>query len=189
MADEGCGNVQCLGLSFETWWHGEDLRHGTKTPALKLQLDTDGDGDLSSEELENESSVKVVERTLSYIVNTGVVGALIFSVLFSSLQTPLAVSQSSSDFFDETTITVLSGIYYCSIYVSLSCSMWLIFNFVQQCTFLTAWFPNTDLQLWYLSEKSPLALSVMASYVCLVASPWQWSGLASPLLILGLGAS
>jgi hypothetical protein len=165
----------------------------------KLQLDNDGDGNLSSEELENESSVKVVERTLSYILNTGVVGALIFSVLFSSLQTPLSVSQNSSDFFDENLIFALSGTYYCSVYVSLSCSLWLIFNFVQQCTFLTAWFPNTELQLWYLSDKSPLAMSVVASYVCiigvLISIPCCVAvaiepgyGLAALLLILGLGA-
>lgn len=134
-----------------------------------MDLDYDEDGILTEAETDNEKSSKVIDQVLGFILNSGVVGALIFSVLFSTLQNSLEASPESADFFGDVGIDALSGLYYILIYTGLFSSLWLIKNFVQQCLFITSWLPNTELKLWFLSAQSPLQLTVVVSYACLGA--------------------
>ena len=175
--------------TFVTWEALSLLLGMEKISVLAQQMiiDTDGDGKLSPEEIkaQDEHAEAIINKALDFSTNTGyqsvlsvlsasilswllgIVGALLFSVLFSSASSSLAPCDESLEYFGETGIHVLSGAYNVFVTTSLLISLGLILNFVMQYIYISSWMPTNEIKLWYLREKSPLVQMGGASVTCI----------------------
>lgn len=159
-------------MNSRAWKFHEKLGGMEKISILcqQFELDTDGDGVLSDKELkeQKEKSENIISKSLDFSTNTGIVGALLFSVLFTSVSSPLSACDSSYQYFGDTGINVLSGFYYICIIISLLISLGLILNFVVQYIYVSSWMPTDEIKLWYLREKSPLVVMGVSSIYCII---------------------
>ncbi len=97
------------------------------------------------------------------------VGALIFSVLFSTVLTPLSVSDESSDFFKPWIITAFTYVYYVAVYLSLARSFTIIYSSVMLYLKLSVWMPTIETKMWFISEVS-LTPVVNNGLICLISA-------------------
>jgi hypothetical protein len=129
-----------------------------------FEKDKDMDGILSVEELETarERQKDLIDQFTSTVGTAGVIGALVFSGLFSTLQVPLNPSSDSTNYFSDDAITGLSYLYYGLLYCSFIGSCYVVlmaFIFFHE---LSTWMPNNELRYWYIREVSILPVIIGA---------------------------
>ena len=94
---------------------------------------------MSLEELSSESGTQIIEQTLDFFINSGVVGALIFGVLFSYVMGPLPISETSEEYFGAHTIDILIIFYYIFVYTALFIAIWIVFSTIHSYLHLSLW--------------------------------------------------
>lgn len=138
----------------------------------EYMLDEDGDGDISPEEMEtNEERCKtLISQALDFLINSGVVGALLLSVLFPQVFVPLIPSDDSLQFFGDTTIMTFYYFYVVNMYFSLFCSIWITFMTIHYYLHITIWMPTTELKMWYVTELNVMPGVVFLTHACIISS-------------------
>jgi hypothetical protein len=142
--------------------------------SLKLKnvsMDLDNDGVVTEDEFENNMDLQkeLIENSLTLLGTLGVVGALIFSVLYSTVLSPLIASEESSNYFSEYQITAFSYVYYICVYLALTRSFTTIFQSVILYLKLSTWMPNVEMKMWFIARKS-LTPVVNNAMFCLISS-------------------
>jgi hypothetical protein len=165
-------DFKCSGMTVH------DELGGAQLISLKLQnilIDEDGDLNVSDEELaaSEDKYRDMVDQALNLMVNSGVVGALIFSVLYGILFT-YPESSDSLKFFGYYGFWTVFYIYYTFILAALVNSMALIYHSARMYLHLSMWMPTLELKVWYITKISlvPIIEMSMSSVV--------FSGLAIP---------
>lgn len=141
-------------------------------------LDSGGDGILTQEKImKNESTedfaLRMIEQNLNFLINTGVVGALLLSVLFPVALTPLVASNESIAYFGDRAIYGLLISYFFFIYSSLFFSIWITFITIHYYLHITIWMPTLDLKLWYIMELNILPAVVSITFGCILSSSFS----------------
>jgi hypothetical protein len=111
---------------------------------------------------EEEFHSKIVDQVLNTIGSCGVIGALIFSGLFSFITSILNPSQSSINFFSNNTISIFTNIYYFFIYTALATSAFTVLQSFFHFVAISMWMPTKQLQFWYIKRISILPMLVMS---------------------------
>eukprot|EP01036_Dinobryon_divergens_P035289 gene35289-45695_t len=129
-----------------------------------FEMDKDMDGTITAEELETakERQKELIDQFTSTVGTAGVIGALVFSGLFSTLQIPLNPSNDSTSYFSDDAITGISYLYYGLLYCSFIGSCYVVlmsFIFFHE---LSTWMPNNELRYWYIREVSILPVIIGA---------------------------
>ena len=169
--------------SMQKFWvfpYGEAMSHhfkigGAEAISLKLQhvlLDLDGDGNLSDDEIIQsiEEQKKNVDQALNLLINCGVVAALIFSVLYNTVLSPLSASDTSIEFFGDEGITALEVLYEISVISALGFSICNIYCSVRYYLYLSVWMPTIDMQAWFLSERSTVPITFQVNISIILTS-------------------
>ena len=138
----------------------------------EFEVDADGDGNITEEEMEEkeEHCLRLVEQALNFLINSGVVGALLLSVLFPQVLIPLVPSDDSLQFFGDSTIMGFYYTYLVCMYFGLFCSIWITFMTIHYYLHITIWMPTTELKMWYVTELNVLPGVVFLTHACVVAS-------------------
>ena len=161
---------------------------GNEGRAIKFalaQLDADGDGKLTDEELIQleETSKENVEKTLGLLLNSGVVGALILSMLYSLTFTTVTYQDKSVEFFGERLCDFFYYVMMILINLATASSFILIFFSTRVYTHLAFWLCTTSAKLKYMSEvKLSLVagLAMIIMFFAILAIPFAAAVLASP---------
>ncbi len=132
---------------------------GTGNLSIKLRniaMDLDQSGVVSVEEFDSnqEAQALLIDQALTLLTTMGVVGALIFSVLFSTVLNPLSPSEVSTRYFTPYTMVGFTYTYYACVYLALGRSFVLIFQSVIMYLKLGFWMPDLSMKMWYLSTTS-----------------------------------
>lgn len=138
----------------------------------EFKLDEDGDGDISAEEMEahEEDCDRLISQALDFLINSGVVGALLLSVLFPQVFIPLVPSDDSLQFFGDTTIMTFYYFYVVNMYFSLFCSIWITFMTIHYYLHITIWMPTTELKMWYVTDLNVMPGVVFVTHACVISS-------------------
>ena len=137
---------------------------GACTAIALAKLDVDGDGSFSEEERAffEETANKLVESTLNFNINTGVVAALILSMVF-----PFAMSAPESDQQWESSVQVaLLMLYLIFMQLSLACSLSLIYISSRMYVHIVYWMPNVYSQIWYVRQQRQMILFISLLQLC-----------------------
>ena len=139
---------------------------GLSLVIINVLRDRDNDGILTESEVNEakEKDEKTVSQFLEMLGTCGVVGALLFSGIFTFITNPLVASDESSSFFGNS-LTSMKYLYYSCLSFALVLSgviLYYSFSLYQQ---LSLWMPTTELQMWYIREISitPLIQSCVAN--------------------------
>ena len=103
-------------------------------------------------------------------INSGVVGALLVSVIFPVALTPIVASDESVIFFGESGIFGLLMTYFFFLYMSLFFSIWITYMTIHYYLHITLWMPTLELKLWYCNELNTLPAVVVITHGCVLAS-------------------
>lgn len=138
----------------------------------EYEVDADGDGNITEEEMQEkeEHCLRLVEQALNFLINSGVVGALLLSVLFPQVLIPLVPSDDSLQFFGDSYIMGFYYTYVFFMYFGLFCSIWITFMTIHYYLHITIWMPTTELKMWYVTELNVLPGVVFLTHACVVAS-------------------
>ena len=138
----------------------------------EFKLDEDGDGDISPEEMEahTEDCDRLISQALDFLINSGVVGALLLSVLFPQVFIPLVPSDDSLQFFGDTTVMTFYYFYVVNMYFSLFCSIWITFMTIHYYLHITIWMPTTELKMWYVTDLNVMPGVVFVTHACVISS-------------------
>lgn len=148
----------------------DEMIGGQEGRAIKYSiaaLDSDGDGDLSAEELEklDEQIEGNIEKTLNLLLNAGVVSALILSMVFGWTFSPLSFTQDSLDFFGQSVCDWFNYMFILCINTAVFGSFGLIFTTVRMYTHLAFWLTTNESKTKYLSEVSMNIVAAMTLVV------------------------
>ena len=125
----------------------------------------------NKEDLQKEDRLyRLVEQTLNLFINTGVVGALIMSILYEVALTPWPYSDDSIDFFGEDILLSFNITFMIFLYAALFFSIWVLFMTIHYYLILTIWLPTLELKLWYVTKADVVPMVVLISHCCIVAS-------------------
>jgi hypothetical protein len=119
---------------------------------------------------EVERKYRLVDFSLNFLINSGVVGALLLSVLFPLVLTPLIYSDDSQEFFGDTNLIAFSYVYFFLMYFSLFCSIWLTFMTIHYYLHITIWMPTIDMKMWYVTELNTLQGISAITHMCIVGA-------------------
>lgn len=138
----------------------------------EFKLDEDGDGDISPEEMaaHQDDCDRLVSQALDFLINSGVVGALLLSVLFPQVFIPLIPSDDSLQFFGDTTVMTFYYFYVTNMYLSLFCSLWITYMTLHYYLHITIWMPTTELKMWYVTDLNVMPGVVFVTHVCVISS-------------------
>ena len=141
-------------------------------------IDEHGDGTITQAkimrtEMTEDYALRQVEQTLNFLINSGVVGALLFSVLFPVALTPLVPSDESVTFFGDRAIFGMLMTYFFFIYSSLFFSIWITFVTIHYYLHISIWMPTLELKLWYLTTLNILPSIVSITFGCILASSFS----------------
>jgi hypothetical protein len=170
-------------------WCRADLFHfaigGAETIALKIQaarIDVDGDGKISSDELKaaEERFGKMVGESLNLLTNTGVVGALIVSVLYAVALAPISAHPDTLQWLGDVGVQRVTHAYNICLYAALVLALVTIYSSVAMFIHLSFHLaPDVrELQVWYVRTIS-LAPVVVRTLLAIL-----FSGLALPFGVL-----
>lgn len=149
-------------------------------------LDDDGNNTLTDDELkEKQDEAKaMVEGYLNLLVNFGVIGALIVSILFSYVVSNFDLSQDSIDFFGDTATRFFKYIFLACVNISVTLSLLLIFRSVTLYKHLSFWMPDLTAQLEWIQQVSITSTVVIAIIIILTAAvsiPFGAAAAISPI--------
>ena len=138
----------------------------------KMNDSDDGCGKLTEEMLEEHKDEvnDLVEQSLNFLINAGVVGALLLSVLFPVALTPLVPSDESVVFFGEHVSLGLLITYFVFVYASLYFSIWITYMTIHYYLHITLWMPTLELKLWYCNDLNTLPAIVVVTHSSVLAA-------------------
>ena len=158
-------------------------------------LDEDGDGRLTAAEKEHgeKRARELIDATLNFCVNLGVVSALLLSMTFPLSFEPLVLDSDSP--WSANVQNSLELMYVISLQLTLGCSLASIFMCSRMYVHLSFWMPTHVSQIWYIREKkkSMLMLSILqmtmtiSCGVCILFGSLcvlSWRGLLSLIPLL-----
>jgi hypothetical protein len=158
---------------------------GRATKFALASLNDDNDGTLSEKEMEKfeETTKESVEKTLGLLLNSGVVGALILSMLFGLSFNSVTYATPSVNFFGNGLCDVIYYLMFIAITISTFGSLLLIFASLRIYTHLAFWLCTTKSKLKYLSEVSMAYIAILANLVlfsAMAAIPFAAAIIVSP---------
>lgn len=109
---------------------------------------------------QEEYCLRLIEQSLNFLINSGVVGALLLSVLFPIALTPIPTSDESLEFFGEAAVDGLNYTYFSFLYTSLFFSVWITFMTLHYYLHLTMWMPTLEMKMckfdmtYFLRERN-----------------------------------
>lgn len=116
-----------------------------------------------NDDFESEDINKVVESYLGLLLNCGVIGALVITLLFQVAITSQSFSDASIEYFTEDGCTTMFNIYFILVtsgfYMSCLTVISSIFKYKQ----LSFWMANTELKSAYVEKLSLTGLIVLAT--------------------------
>ena len=132
------------------------------TLLMLASLDPDADGQLSAAELERYGSVgrQLVESAKSFHLNTGVVSALVLSVVFGIAYEEDSVLEhlGTRDKWDHHAFVDLTS--NLALQLAVALSFVTVMASSRLYTQLAFWMPNLELQLWFINESSVVTSSL-----------------------------
>ena len=148
---------------------------GAPKISLKLQqimLDADQNGAISAEEYaaSEEQRKDTIDQVLSLLSTTGVVGALLVSVLLPISLTPLTPSDESIAFFGDYAMGVLDALFGVFQNTSLCLAFLTTYFSARKYMQLSVWMPTIDLKSWYLLVMPLAPISIMTQFCVLFAA-------------------
>jgi hypothetical protein len=148
---------------------------GAPKISLKLQkimLDADQSGTISAEEYaaSEEQRKDTIDQVLSMLSTTGVVGALLISVLLPISLTPLTPSDESVAFFGDYAIGVIDTLFGVFQNTSLCLAFLTTYFSARKYMQLSVWMPTIDLKSWYLLIMPLAPISIMTQFCVLFAA-------------------
>lgn len=168
------------GIAMSDAWTYMILLGGTeRVSALvgeyRLNSSPDGKGELDEEMLEThrDDVNQIIEQTLNFLINAGVVGALLLSVLFPVALTPLVPSDESVLFFGDNLTYGILITYFVFVYSSLFFSLWITFMTIHYYLHITLWMPTLELKLWYCNDLNTLPAVVVITHSCVLAAAFS----------------
>lgn len=162
---QGKPYIKLLGISFYNMFHPisrKELQLGTLVNiSLMMQsVETDGnmDGDLTEAEklAAEDKNQNMIDQFTSCVGTCGVIGALVFSGLCSTVLNPLNPSESSLYYFGDNVVDNLTLAYYAFIYSAFLLSCYVVINSFLIFLAVTIWMPNRDLRCWYIRKGSAM---------------------------------
>ena len=141
-----------FGVHFSDAWTYMVLLGGVEKVSVmvnEIQLDKDGDGNLSKDELlmQEEYCLRLIEQSLNFLVNAGVVGALLMSIIFPISLTALPYGEKSLTFFGNQALLGFVSTYYVFLYSSLFFSIWITFMTLHYYLHITLWMPTLEMKM------------------------------------------
>jgi hypothetical protein len=109
-------------------------------------------GNQESEEAAKEEAEKMVEALLNLYINSGVVAALILSIVYPMLLTPIEYSGQSVDYFGHNICVYSYYIYYCMITSALVLSLSLLFDSIQFYKHMSLWATSLESRVMYAAK-------------------------------------
>ena len=145
----------------------EKLIGGSEGRTMMMQLasmDKNGDGKISKHEMEKfqETGKELIDKTLSMILNTGVVGALILSISLQLSMMGIQPSNASTEYFTHQTIRAFTICYYTLVITDACIALTLVFSSLRLYTYLSYWICSYEAKLNFLAD-SPMQLIAIAS--------------------------
>jgi hypothetical protein len=141
----------------------------------EIFIDSDTDGTFNSKFAEKnflleDYSLRLIEQTLNFLINSGVVGALLLSILFPIALLPMLPSNESVAFFGDDQILVMLVFYAVFMYTSLFFSIWVTYMTLHYYLHITIWMPTLALKMWYVCELDTLPAVALVTHGCILAS-------------------
>jgi len=127
-------------------------------------LDKDGNGTIAQKEFDQflENSSKTIDNTLGFLLNAGVVAALILSIVAGLSLSELTPSDSSQTYFGDTIIKILQDIFYFLLSIIFGLCLVVIYSSTRLYIFLGFWICTDKAKSQYLAE-APLAVIAIGS--------------------------
>ena len=127
-------------------------------------MDKNRNGQLDSAELQafEEATSKMVDRTIQMCLNSGVVSALLLSILYPFAFESIEASDDSRSFFghNDTIITALIVINDLLLLLMIAANLMHIMASVYILTTLLSWLPQLEHQQWWLAHNTDLLMFV-----------------------------
>lgn len=138
----------------------------------------------------NEFYSGLVDSYQNMLINYGVIGALIFSVVFGYVAEGVDVSDDSLDFFGYEAMYTFQHVFYFLIYVCIVLSLAILFQSMVQYKQLMFWMPDITSKMTWIKHFSLLQIVAMGESVqtiVVLAIPFGGVLAVSPLAgLLGL---
>ena len=155
--------------------------------ALSLALmDKDGDGVISQEE-KDETTQKMVDECNNLLVNLGVVGALILSIVFPMCLQDYTASDANEQFFGERATHVFLILYHVLVMLTTVCAIMVVMGSLFMYKHLNFFMVTSEMRAWWLNTISitPVVMCAQILFVFMIASiPFGAASTQSPLAAL-----
>lgn len=171
------------------WFHMGKKLGGPEGVAFKFNnilLDSDGSGNFSAQELQaaEESQKKMIDNFLSNLTTSGVIGALLISVLLPVAYADIVPADAAVEYFSP---AVLQGFRYTAaalIYTGLTSSFIIVLQTAGIYKMMSFWMVTTEMKMSYLHESDIGAIFVLTMFAIFcpaVALPFVASVTSGPL--------
>ena len=120
---------------------------------------------LSYRSNESDTIDKVVEAHLGLLLNCGVIGALVITLLFSISLAPSDLSDSSMEYFGDSGCTILWYIYYILVVAGFYISCISVMQSISTYKQLSFWMSTTRSKLEYTQKISIVGLIIMSTTI------------------------
>lgn len=114
---------------------------------------------------EGDAIDKVVEAHLGLLLNCGVIGALVITLLFGISLAPSEISDSSIEYFGDTGCTVLWYIYYILVVAGFYISCISVMQSISTYKQLSFWMSSVQSKLEYTQKISIVGLIIMSTTI------------------------
>jgi hypothetical protein len=139
-------NFSCL-KAFSEVGYGPGGPEAVSTELRTLMMDADGSGDITEEELD-ATAESVTSSINTLLMNMGVVGALLLSIVMPLVFTPLEPAESTIEFFGEITAKVFGYLYHILITLCLFLCLDVIFQTICAYKWLNFWMVSSEMKLF-----------------------------------------
>lgn len=156
---------------FRNWWIQAYRIGGAEQIALYLQqleLDSDGDGLISEQELEQglQKSQQIVDDALRLLETCGIIGALLMTLLYPQFFVDLEYNTDSIDYFGRHTCVIIKYCCFALICVSFTLACNAVILSLALFRHISFYLPSLKSKLWYL-QKVSLGPVVASTVLCL----------------------
>ena len=134
---------------------------GVAILSILANIDRNGDGQIDEADVQlyKACGKELVDATLNFAVNMGVVGALLLSIVF-----PICLDQLEPDAktpFTETTVSTLQVMHYMFLQVMAASSFILVYISSRLYAHFAFWVIDLNDRLWYIRRRAPSAMVIL----------------------------
>jgi len=116
-----------------------------------------------NDDFESEDINKVVESYLGLLLNCGVIGALVITLLFSVAITSQSISDESIEYFTEDGCNTMFNIFFILVTAGFYMSCLTVISSIFKYKQLSFWMANIELKSIYVEKLSLTALIILAT--------------------------